>query len=906
MERKRPVFFAIFLLFAIVNPATCDAAPEAVFPGEHWEQVARSDLAGYGWSQDKLRAAFEYIRDSTPVTGLVVVDRGRIVFNYGDIEDLSYLASVRKSVLAILYGKYVEDGSIDLGKTLGELGIDDIGGLLDVEKEATIEQLLTARSGVYHPASNSGDNLADAPPRGSQEPGAYMLYNNWDFNAAGAIFEQETGVNIYDALEEQLAIPLQFEDWDREAQTKTGNLEVSRNPAYHMWLSTRDMARIGYLMLRRGQWNGEQVVSRDWLERISSVVTPLEDMNPARRREGYLGYGYMWWVWDGPGATGPFEGAFSGRGAMGQWITVFPAVDLVIAAKTNRIYRRRTEWPEYEKLIELLFAARDIEPAGPYPWVKTRDPAQRVDAIFTQWNRVESPGCAVGVAVDGLNVLTRAYGMADLENDVPNTRSTIFEAGSVSKQFTAAAIQLLAIEGKLSLDDDVRKYVPEVPDYGETITIRHMMNHTSGLRDWGSVAGISGWGRSQRTHTHSHVLDIVSRQSALNFPPGAEYSYSNTGYNLLAVIVSRVSGMSFAEFSKTRIFEPLGMFDTQWRDNYRRIVKGRSAAYSASEDGSLSINRPIEDVHGNGGLLTTVGDLLIWNRAMTDGRLGGSELLERMHSRGRLRNGRTISYAAGLRIEPFDGVRSVAHTGSTSGYKAFLGRYPDQKLSVALLCNVDNVDPGRLGGEIARVYLGEAIKAESPTTPASTTERPAIEIDPLAGLYRDTRSRQLMRLIVEAGHLRIDEGEILVPVSDTEFVVGGGDERLVFESSVGKHPTIRGFHGTYEEKRYERVDEAEATAADLAALEGEYHSDDAETTLVIRVEDGILTAWRRPDLDLPLRPVYRDAFEADSLGLVQFHRDEDGRVKELSVSRSRVYDMRFRRLDRQEDTASQR
>lgn len=344
------------------------SAPDTVFPGEEWEYVHPDALQAYGWSVERLRDAWAFIRDSSNTTGLVVADRGRVVLTFGDTEELSYLASVRKSILALLYGKYVEDGTIDLEKTLEDVGMDDIGGLLDIEKRATLHHLITARSGVYHPASNGGDNLADAPPRGSRQPGTYMLYSNWDFNAAGAAFERTTGVNIYDALEEQLALPLQFEDWDRSAQRKTGDLSVSRYPAYHMWLSTRDMARVGYLMLREGRWRNRQVISRDWVRRISSVVTPLQEMNPVEHRNGYFGYGYMWWVFDGPRAVGPFEGAYTARGARGQWITVLPAVDLVVAHKTNAAYSRTTSWRSWERLIELLLEAKGVAVDGPYPW----------------------------------------------------------------------------------------------------------------------------------------------------------------------------------------------------------------------------------------------------------------------------------------------------------------------------------------------------------------------------------------------------------------------------------------------------------------------------------------------------------------------------------------------------------
>jgi len=368
LTRRRLLTAALLAVLCPAGPAPLSAQEGHTFPGARWEEVGRGELEAYGWSPQGLRRTFEFLRDSAHSTGVVVVDRGRVVFEFGDVEELSYLASVRKSILAMLYGKHVEAGTIDLDATLAELGVDDIGGLLPVEREATVHHLITARSGVYHPASNGGDNLADAPPRGSQTPGNYMLYNNWDFNAAGAVFEQLTGRDIYDELEEQLARPLGFQDWDRSAQRKSGDLSVSRNPAYHMWISTRDMARIGLLMLHEGNWNGEQVISRDWARRIVSVVTPLEEMNPVGRRDGYFGYGYMWWVWDGPRAVGPFEGAYTARGAVGQWISVFPALDLVVAHKTNSVYSRTTSWESWHRMLELLFEARGVEMDGPYPW----------------------------------------------------------------------------------------------------------------------------------------------------------------------------------------------------------------------------------------------------------------------------------------------------------------------------------------------------------------------------------------------------------------------------------------------------------------------------------------------------------------------------------------------------------
>jgi CubicO group peptidase (beta-lactamase class C family) len=257
------IIFSFQACVTTKTPAPAVAkAPAAVFPGAEWEKIADPEKAGY--SKEGLAAALEAVK-AMPTTGLLVIAEGRILLEYGDVVELSYLASVRKSVLAMLFGHYVANGKVRLDKTLAELGITDHGGLTPQEQEATIADLLSARSGVYHPASNSGDNLADAPPRGSQKHGAYFLYSNWDFNALGTIFEQETGRNIYDALETDLAVPVGMQDFKRDAQQKSGDLTKSIHPAYHIWLSTRDMARLGYLMLREGDWAGKQLVPRDWV-----------------------------------------------------------------------------------------------------------------------------------------------------------------------------------------------------------------------------------------------------------------------------------------------------------------------------------------------------------------------------------------------------------------------------------------------------------------------------------------------------------------------------------------------------------------------------------------------------------------------------------------------------------------
>jgi CubicO group peptidase (beta-lactamase class C family) len=518
--------------------------------------------------------------------------------------------------------------------------------------------------------------------------------------------------------------------------------------------------------------------------------------------------------------------------------------------------------------------------------------AASVDQIFAQWDSEMSAGCAVGVTRYGETVLEAAYGMADLEHTIPNTPGTIFEGGSVSKQFTAGAVNLLVLDGVLALDDDVRKWVPELPDYGTPITLHHLMTHTSGLRDWGSVASISGWGRENRSHDHDDVVDILSRQSALNFEPGHEYSYSNSGYNLLAVVVTRASGVPFADFSKSRIFEPLGMDDTQWRDDYRRIVPGRSSAYNRTDEG-WEINRPIEDVHGNGGILTTVRDLGIWNQALTDGRLGGDAFLELMHRPGVLNDGSEIRYAGGLMLGDFGGVRSVTHTGSTAGYRAYLGRFPEQGLSVAMLCNASNVSTGGSGNRIASAFLGPALRQDDPPAYALTSE--GYDLTSYEGLYAEPVTGAPVLLRVADGVLRAGNTPLL-PLSDAEFQAGTGDTRYFFEQAGGRVDGFRVEGWEYSDRRYDRVELWLPGPAELEGLEGTYRSEDAETTVRATFEEGQLRLWQRPNDTRTLEPIYRDAFGAPGT-VVRFHRDAAGRAVEMSLSIGRVYDMRFSRIE---------
>jgi CubicO group peptidase (beta-lactamase class C family) len=354
--------FLVAVAAPLTNAPVLRAAQQAgqphLYPAAEWQRVLAPESAGFSSAKlAEVRTALQGLAS----TGMLVVAGGRVIFEYGDLDTLSYLASVRKSVLSMLYGNYVANGRIRLNKTLKEVGLTDRGGLSELELSATIFDLINARSGIYHPASNGGDDTQYAPDRGTRKPGTYFLYNNWDFNAVGAVFEKETGIDIFDALQKDLAEPIGMQDFRRNAQRKSGNLNTSMHPAYHMYLSVRDMARIGYLMLRYGNWNGTQVVPRDWVKTITTAVTPVSEMNPPPRRTGRWGYSHLWWIWDGPRATGAYAGAYTGLGAVGQHITVLPALDMVLAHKTVPRGNVSVSHEQFMGIVDMIVNAKCSE-----------------------------------------------------------------------------------------------------------------------------------------------------------------------------------------------------------------------------------------------------------------------------------------------------------------------------------------------------------------------------------------------------------------------------------------------------------------------------------------------------------------------------------------------------------------
>lgn len=495
-----------------------------------------------------------------------------------------------------------------------------------------------------------------------------------------------------------------------------------------------------------------------------------------------------------------------------------------------------------------------------------------LDALMSHWNG-PVPGCAVGVSQNGRAVMTRAWGLAELEHGTPAKADTIYEAGSVSKQFTAASILILAKEGKLSLDDDVRKYLPEMPDYGAPIRLRNLMNHTSGVRDWGAVASMEGWPRGLRAATNTHALEITARQRGLNFLPGERYLYSNTGYNLLTIIVQRVSGQSLADFTHDRIFSPLGMTHTRWRNDFTAVAPGRANAYSQRADG-FHLDMPFEDTYGHGGLLTTVADMLAWNAALDADTLGVSR---DMLVAGVLNDGTRINYGGGLRFQTHHGFTEIAHAGATAGYRAWLGRYPDQKVSVAVLCNTTDVTTLTLGRQVADLYL-PAFAAEPTYVPVSP---------PPVGLYVETTTGAPL-VLAGQGPAYTADGAPLRPAGPGRWKLG--EDELVFRAEGGFDRLTTDGQRVF----YRTQAPSSLTIANMADYQGLYVSDEAQGRWRIATSADALTLAIGVWPPKPLRPSYGEVFSGED-GTVSFERDLTGKVVALSVNNGRAMHIRFAR-----------
>ena len=530
----------------------------------------------------------------------------------------------------------------------------------------------------------------------------------------------------------------------------------------------------------------------------------------------------------------------------------------------------------------------------------------RVDSIFATFDKRDAPGCAVAVVDGGRTAFSKGYGMASLEHDVPITPTSAFYAASVSKQFTAFAVAMLAQQGKLSLDDDIRKWFPEVPDFGKTITVRHLIHHTSGLRDYFGLLGMTGW-PSDGPVTEARFLDLVSRQKALNFDPGARHLYSNTGYVLLSILVKRVSGQSLREFTDQHVFSPLGMTNSHFRDDHTTLVKNRAFAYSPRA-GGWQMNVPGFDVVGDGGLFTTVEDLAKWARNFDDRTVGGDELAARVLTRGRLTSGDSIPYAYGLIHNVYRGQQVIEHGGAYGGYRTHLLRFPSHRFAVATLCNASTANAAQLSQRVATVYLGDRLApaaqaaaqaAASGTSTASSGVRLSREqLARYAGAYWDAKTESMRRIEVRDSTLAVAGTPILLlPVSETTFRASTANASVTFAAGRDGSMTMVETAPSGEKSTYRRMPAPKIDARTLAEYAGDYVSEELGVTWNIVPRGDTLILRRGPVPDITLQPVFVDAFNSPG-GVVRFTRAANGGVTGLVVGAGRVTGFVFRKAER--------
>ncbi|MCG2629174.1 serine hydrolase [Bradyrhizobium sp. WYCCWR 13023] len=522
-----------------------------------------------------------------------------------------------------------------------------------------------------------------------------------------------------------------------------------------------------------------------------------------------------------------------------------------------------------------------------------------VDQLFARWAEPNSPGAVVAVLQDGKIIYSQGYGAANLEYGVPNTPATVFHLASVSKQFTAFAIHLLAHEGKLSLDDDVRKYVPKLHDFGKLITIRQLLHHTSGVRDQWNLLALAGW-RLDDEITDDDVARLLFQQTELNFAPGDQFLYSNSGYTLLAMVVKQVSGQTLPEFAKERIFEPLGMSHTHFQDKYSMIVKDRAYSYARQPDGKYQYIALTYSTVGPSSLFSTVGDLARWDENFYTGDVGGVTLLAEMQQKGKLNNGKNINYASGLSIGKYRGLRTVEHAGGDAAYRTNILRFPDQHFSVVILANAGDLNPAALSFKIADLYLKELLEP-APDKP-TLDDKPEVAVDPkildaYVGDY-ELRPGFIISISKDNDHLVTRAtGQPSFPmyaVSNTAFRLRVVPAEIVFdEVASGGTAQNAVLHQNGANLPLKRITISKPAADRLKAYEGHYYS--AELGVIYDVflrEDVLIVHTPRGDLDL--QPVGVDAFSTGfPIGNLKFVCADDGKCNAMSIDDGRVKQLRF-------------
>jgi CubicO group peptidase (beta-lactamase class C family) len=516
----------------------------------------------------------------------------------------------------------------------------------------------------------------------------------------------------------------------------------------------------------------------------------------------------------------------------------------------------------------------------------TGDLQRKVDQVFAAYDKPDAPGCALGVVRDGEFVYKKGYGEGSLELSVPLTPESVFYMGSVSKQFTAASVALAAEQGYLSLDDDVRKYVPEIPSYGKPITLRQMLHHTSGFRDILGLLLLAGR-NFEDIHPTSELLDMLGRQKALNYMPGDEYLYSNTNFFLFSVIIKRATSKPLAQFAEENIFKPLGMTHTRFYDDHTVVVPGRVPAYEPRPSGGFRVDWSTNfDKIGDGGLMSSVDDLLLWDRNFYANKLGKGTLLKELQTPGVLNNGKQIEYALGLTISTYRGLPIVEHGGALFGYRTELLRFPEQKFSVITLCNVGTSNPGRLSYQVADLYLAGQLSTEPPVSAAAS-----VDAHPFAGWYRNLESHSVLE--ISASNEGVGAfGTLFKPRDATHFVAAAGPE-LAFDRQPNSAVRLTLSFKDTAPQIFERYEPLKASEESLARYAGEYSSSELQATYRFAVKDGKLTLatnWQEPAV---LEPTVLDEFQGPFGTAIVFRRDAGGHITGCDLFAGRVRNIAF-------------
>jgi CubicO group peptidase (beta-lactamase class C family) len=543
----------------------------------------------------------------------------------------------------------------------------------------------------------------------------------------------------------------------------------------------------------------------------------------------------------------------------------------------------------------------------------------QVDKIFTSMDKRDSPGCALAVLKNGTALYKRGYGMADLEHGIPISPDTVFQIGSTSKQFTAMAVILLAEEGKLSLDDPVRKYIPELPDYGSPITLRHLMYHTSGLRNLFVVRQLAGW-RWKDVVDRNNELDMISRQRALNFRPGEEHSYSNTGYFLLGEIVQRVSRQPFPEFMKGRIFDPLGMKNTVAAEGSEPLIHNRAMAYS-SVPGGFKNNLTLSETLGDSNIYTTIEDMARWDENFYHARVGGPRGIAEMITPGLLNNGENGRYGGGLNVTTHKGLPMIWHSGNTS-YRVEYLRFPDQHFSVICLCNSWLEDPSDLARRVADLYLADVERPE-PAPVAAELAKATLQIEEsaragavpqateklqaFAGSYLTRDMLMVRRVFLNGSKLMAERGRgissELVPIGERSFLMLGVPERVEVTFSAGSASAQQIAITAPGRKPIvaDRVDPA--VAADMKQYEGNFWSSDVGEIVKITGREGKLWLETKRNAEFELQPVAADIFKNQWFGKITFNRGKQGSVTSFTMSNGEVRNLDLEKVTIRYDPA---